>query len=227
MIKKYSNTYKVEPYLAYEFSKAKSYHDKHIKIYEEMLKANDNDFLRHHLEYLKSIDDIDFFLDITEGLEIDDETGDAYSTNNPDGKYDTCKIGKNLSLPLVTKDGKEVYSERKGNVDWGKIHLNNKETYEFVWDSIVDGTVTPETDDEKKLYDNMKNRKEYFRNFKDRDTYVNSNTAFWGYAFLSDKTGWVEMGDKDQFEWVCRFFDTFVKPLDGNTMISVYECYRV
>lgn len=230
LIKKYSSSYKVEPYLAYEYSKAKEYHEKHIKIYEEALKkldGADNEYIKQHLEYLKSIDDIDFYLDITEGFDIDDETGDAYTTSNPDCKYDYCKPGKNLSMPLINKKGEETFSETKENIDWDKIHLNNKYVYEFVWDSIVEGTVKPNNEDEQRIYDNMKNRKAYFKEFKDRDTYVISNTAFWGYAFLSEETGWVEMEKEDQFNWVCNFFDIFVKPLNDKTRISVYECMRL
>ena len=54
-----------------------------------------------------------------------------------------------------------------------------------------------------------------------------SNTSFWGYAFLSEKTGWVELEETvNQFEWVKNFFNRFIAPLGDNDKISIYECLR-
>ena len=54
-----------------------------------------------------------------------------------------------------------------------------------------------------------------------------SNTAFWGYAFLSEKTGWVELEDnEEQFKWVVNFYNKFIKPQSDDTLISIYECRR-
>jgi hypothetical protein len=231
LVKKYDSTIKVEPYVVLQFKNAGELHKKHIHFYEEMLlKLDPSDanykVAEEQLSLYREQSDIDFFADITEEYEIDEETGDAISDENPDGKYVSCKIGKNFSLPLINKNGEEVYSCRKSNVDWSKIHLANKEPYEFAWDSVMEGK-KPENDAEKNIYENMKNRVSYFNAYGNRENYVLSNTSFWGFAFLSEKTGWVELEDTvNQFEWVRSFFDRFIKPLGENEKISVYECVR-
>ena len=84
----------------------------------------------------------------------------------------------------------------------------------------------PVTKEEKLIYENMKNRTEYFKRFGTKENYVTSNTAFWGYAFV-DKNGWEELKDSDdQFEWMNNFYDRFIKNLPENSLISVFECYR-
>lgn len=231
LIKKYDNKLTVDPYVVYKFSDAKKYHEKYINVFKnllDMLDKNDPRYfhVKEQLSLYESEDDIEFYLDIAEGYDIDEETGDAMSTSNPDGKYDGCSIGKNFALPLIDKNGNETYSCRKKDVDWNKIHLTNQEVYAFAWDSVMEGKA-PKTDDEKNIYDNMKNRKEYFKHYGSRENYIMSNTSFWGYAFLSEKTGWVELEETvNQFEWVKNFFNRFIAPLGDNDKISIYECLR-
>jgi hypothetical protein len=68
---------------------------------------------------------------------------------------------------------------------------------------------------------------EYFKKFENKENYVASNTAFWGYAFLSEATGWMDGSDvEDQFEWMKNFYDVFIKNLPENTTITVYECKK-
>ena len=231
LIKKYDNKLTVDPYVVLKFTDAKKYHEKYINVLKELLKMLDkSDPEYFHTKELLNVyeneDDIEFYLDIADGYEIDEETGDAISTANPDGKYDGCSIGKNFALPLIDKHGNEVYSCRKKDVDWNKIHLINQEVYAFAWDSVMEGK-TPNTAEEKIIYDNMKNRKEYFNHYRNRENYILSNTSFWGYAFLSEKTGWVELEETvNQFEWVKNFFNRFIAPLGENDKISIYECLR-
>ena len=85
----------------------------------------------------------------------------------------------------------------------------------------------PKTEEDKIVYENMKNRKAYFEKYGDKKTYVISNTAFWGYAFLSEKEGWKELEPNvNQFIWVSQFFDRFIEPLDDNTLLTIYECVK-
>ena len=92
---------------------------------------------------------------------------------------------------------------------------------------MVMGNRKPETEEEKIIYENMKNRTEYFEYYGDIDTYVASNTAFWGYAFVTEDK-WLELTDGvSQIKWVTEFYDNFIKNLPENTLISVYECIRV
>ena len=228
--KPYSNKPLKKKVKVLEFSKAREYYDAKLKFYNDILEKDIDDEMKNlvtsKIEYMKSIDPVDYYLDISEEYEIDEETGDAYSYENPNGRYDVWRIGKELSLPLITKKGKETFSAKKADIDWSKIHMKDAEVYEFVWDAVMCGK-KPETEEEKTLYNNMKNRRAYFEHFGTRENYVVSNVAFWGYAFLSEKTGWVELEDNvDQIEWVRDFYTRFIEPLDDDTLITVCECIR-
>lgn len=229
IVSKYDKNNETEPHILYYKDKSKKYRENALNIYKFMLTDSTlSDSKKHYLEEIvESISDMtneEYF----EFLAIDktyDEDGNIITTENPDGKYDVCHIGKNLSLPLINKTGQEVFSELKGNVDWDKVHLTDPKAYEVAWDTVVEGK-KPQNDDEKTIYNNMKNRTQYFMTYGDRETYIKANTAFWGYAVV-DQNGWKELEDGiDQFEWVINFFDRFIKNLPDDTRISVYECAR-
>lgn len=231
LVKPYDNNIKVEPYKVYEFAKAREYREQYIEFYESLLKSkklteSERESINNAIEYYHSIDDIDFYLDLTKGQELDPETGDLISDRNPNGKYDVCHIGKNLSMPLINKNGEEVFSARKKDIDWDKIHLANKEVYERTWEMIMEGD-KPKNENEEIIYNNMKNRTAYFEFFITKDRYVLSSTAFWGYAVLDQKNGWRELEENmPQVEWVANFYDKFIKKLPNDTLISIYECFR-
>jgi hypothetical protein len=85
----------------------------------------------------------------------------------------------------------------------------------------------PNNEDEKVLYDNMKDKTSYFEKFEAKENYITSNTAFWGYAFLSEKTGWIDATDiEDQFAWMSNFYDVFIKNLSEDTKLTIYECTK-
>jgi hypothetical protein len=73
----------------------------------------------------------------------------------------------------------------------------------------------------------MKDKETYFKKFETKENYVVSNTAFWGYAFLSEKTGWVDASDtKDQFVWMAEYYNMFIKNLPEDTLLTIYECKK-
>lgn len=85
----------------------------------------------------------------------------------------------------------------------------------------------PTDGQEEHIYENMKNRTEYFSNFNSKDDYVMYNISFWGYAFLSEETGWKEYEEGiKQIDWVKHFYDKFIKPLPDNTLLTIYECKK-
>lgn len=219
------------PIVVYEFKKAKEYRKKKIKAYEEMLKNKNadsyiTDYVRGRLEEIKKMSDTDFYLELTEDYEIDDKTGNAFTYDNPYGKFISCRIGKDFSLPFILKNGEETYQAIKGDVDWEKIHLANTEPYEIAWDTVMENKL-PKTEDERTIYNNMKERKYYFSQFGSRENYIASSTAFWGYAFLSNETEWVELEENiNQFIWVTEYYDRFIKPLPETTKLTIYECIR-
>lgn len=230
LMDKYDLNKKVEPYVVYRFKDAAILKKHYIELLCGLLKSehlsdDEKEEIKDIIEDTKNKEDIQFYLDYTDGYDYDKETGDAISDINPDGKWTACNIGKIFSIPFVTKDGKNTFSELKGNIDWGRMHLFGSEIYETTWDVVMGGK-KPETELELKVYENMKNRIGYFQKFGCKEKYVASNTAFWCYGYV-DKNGWIELGDRDdQFEWMTKFYDKFVVPLSDNTLLTLFECRR-
>ena len=85
----------------------------------------------------------------------------------------------------------------------------------------------PNDEHEKVLFENMKNMTSYFKKFETKDNYIVSNTAFWGYAFLSDMNGWLDAeNEEDQFAWMSNYYDVFIKNLPEDTLLTIYECRK-
>ena len=90
---------------------------------------------------------------------------------------------------------------------------------------VMEGS-EPQNDNETQIYENMKARTAYFEKFGSKENYVLVNTAFWGYAFVSEN-GWIELeDDMDQFEWVKNFYIRFIEPLPDDTLLTIYECNK-
>jgi len=221
-----------EPRLVYRFKDVKKIKDSFIQVYENALAGELNpsqrEYIQLTLQDLAEMDDEEFYEDIVSNgeLEVDEETGDAYSTKNENGKWSFYNIGKIFSIPFLTKDGREVFQARKGEIDWPHIHLNGGEIYERAWEMVMDGS-KPKNDYEETIYKNMKDKRSYFEKFETKSNYVTSNTAFWGYAFLSEKTGWMDASEEDnQFVWMSNFYDMFIKNLPEDTLLTIYECKK-
>ena len=42
-----------------------------------------------------------------------------------------------------------------------------------------------------------------------------------------DENKWTELDETtSQFEWVKNFYDRFIKPLDDNTLLTIFECKK-
>lgn len=230
VMKPYNKNNEVEPYVKYKFKDAKKIKEKYIEIYEGILNNEnetvDKESLQDIVDDLKGMTVDEFYEDLTDGLEIDEKTGDAISTENIDGKYTYYSLGKLFSIPFLTKDGREVFQARKSEIDWEKIHLSGGEIYKRAWEMVMEES-EPTTDYEKTIFDNMKDKTAYFDKFETKENYVVSNTAFWGYAFVSDKRGWMDASESDsQFTWMSFFYDMFIKPLPDDTLLTIYECKK-
>lgn len=234
LMEKYDENLKVDKYIKYTYQSAKRLRENAIKLAEEIINNKDKfqltsyhvDYFREKANTLKNMSDFEYYSELTQGLYID-ENGDAWSTENKEGKYQTCKKGKNFSLPFLTIDGKESNSELKKNVKWDEMHMNPNTVvvYERTWD-MVHGKYEPSTPNEQKIYDNMKNMTEYFSKFKDKKEYVIHNCAYWNYAIV-DKNGWHDIDEaKSPIEWVATFYPIFIEPLDDNTKLTIYECTK-
>lgn len=226
----YDSMKEVEPYVVYKYADAESIKDKYLKMYEAILKsgelnAEEQKEVQAEYDDLKGTSAIEFFYEVTDQMEYNDD-GDAISRKNKLGKWKNFQLGKQFSVPFITNEGQETYQAKKSDINWSLVHLNGQEVYARAWEMVMEHS-KPENDTEKLIYENMKNRTTYFEKFGTKENYVASSTAFWGYAFLSKKTGWVELEDtENQFDWVTNYFDRFIKPLPEDTLLTIFECVK-
>lgn len=230
MIKPYDSNNEVEPYVVYEYAKRGEYRQKHIDILEKIVEMGQHpqlDLIKQRLEEIKEMDDIDFYLEITEGKPLDENTGNLMSNKNPNGRYDACTIGDEATVyPLILKsDDSQVFQARKGDVNWEKVHLYDKPLYERIWEMVIDGS-EPQNDIERECFDRMRFAKEYLKHYGTPEVYAINQSAFWGYAVVT-KDGWTELENNiDPIDWVANFYDTYIKNLSDDTLITIYSCYR-
>lgn len=228
LMDKYSFDLEVEPYIRYEYLKADKYQNNSIKALDNLLNNADKvglepqlkEGLERRIKALKKMTPFEYYRELTEGLYYD-ENGNALTTENPNGHWVTARIGKNFSLPLKLKDGTETYSAKADDIDWWAM---NEPTamYEAAWEMVMEGR-EPTNAAEERVYESMKDKIAYFSNFKDKDDYVTYSTSYWNYAFV-DKNGWVDMSDEDERKWITNFFERFVKNIDPNDTVTIYEC---
>lgn len=230
IVEKYGSDYKSEPYVKYKYLNAKKYQDTAIKAIQTMLDNVDTiglqptfkEALQARLDNLSKLTPFEYYRELTDGMYYN-EDGDALSEDNPNVKYNTCRIGRNFCIPLKLKDGSESYSALAKDVDWDAMNGDNKEVYEAAWELVVDGR-EPQNDQEKTIYESMKDREAYFENFKSKEAYVTYSTAYWNYAY-ADENGWVDVDDDGNEErWINDFFPRFVEKLKPNDLVSIFEC---
>ena len=230
IIEKYSSQYKVEPYIKYKYLNAETYQKGAIKAINGILKNEDmiglsptvKEVLEQRLETLHKLTPFEYYRELTDGLYYN-EDGDALSEENPNAKYNTCRIGRNFSLPLKLKDGSEAYSALAKDIDWDSMNGANKDVYGAAWELVVDGR-GPQTEEEKTIYEAMKDKDGYFSKFKSKEAYVKYNTSYWNYAY-ADANGWTDLDDDGNEEkWINEFYDRFITKLNPNDLVTIFEC---
>ena len=230
LVEKYGSDYKTEPYVKYKYLDAKKYQDAAKKSLKAVLDNADKigidpsvkEALEVRLDNLSKITPFEYYRELTNGMYYN-EDGDALSEENPNTKFNTCRIGRNFSLPLKLKDGTESYSALAKDVDWNEMNGKGKEIYEAAWELVMERR-EPKTEDEKTIYQSMKDKETYFQNFKSKEAYVNYSTAYWNYAY-ADKNGWIDVDDEGNEEkWINNFFQRFVENIDPNDLVTIFEC---
>lgn len=227
---KYDMSLQCEEFVKYRYCDAKKIHDNAIKVETALIdKAPElqlNDFqidgLKDNLKKIKNLSDFEFYQMVVQGLAIDDN-GNAVSTENVNGKWLTCNIGKNFSTPLLLKTGKEVYSAKVKDVDWENMRIANRKAYNRVWEIAVE-KVKPETEEDTRILETMGTAANYFAKFNSKEDYVNYSTSLWYYAFVDD-TKWEDLNDgKTDMEWITGFYDNYIAKLDGEAQVTIMEC---
>lgn len=227
----YDKNMRTEPRVVYRYSDAAKLRDHYIKVYRAITSSDTvpegpfKEDARDKLAVIESQVPEEFYLDLTEDYERDKETGDALTTENPDGKWSSYRLGKLFSIPFVLNDGTETFQARKGDINWELMHLHGGEIYGRAWEMVMEGS-EPANDHERQIFENMRARTAYFEKFGTKENYILVNTAFWAYAFVT-KDGWLELEeDMDQFKWVGTFYETFIDPLPDDTLLTIYECVK-
>lgn len=233
LIAKYDENLPCEQQVVGFIDKAAFYRAQWIDICRKFADNDDigemgKELYKERLEFLldDNNDDIDCFIEIFGEYEIDENTGNAVTNRNMDGKYAVAQLASHFAYPFLLKDGSNSFSAKKGDIDWDTIQTHNYHNYELAWEFAVEGK-KPNGEHEETIYNNVKNHKNYFLNYGDKETYVKSNTCFFGYAFV-DSEGWFDIDDSNmaQMDWVINFYDTFIKNLPDDTLLSIYECVR-
>lgn len=231
LMAEYDKNTVVAQHVVYEHSKIPEIRGRFIEQYtmamNEGLNETQKEYVRATIQDLAEMDDEEFLNELAEEENlIIDEEGNLCSTANPNGKWSSYTIGKLFSIPFITTDGREVFQAKKSEIDWPHVHLNGGEIYARAWEMVMDDA-KPTNDYEVMVYENMRDKRHYFEKFGSKENYVTSNTAFWGYAFVSDKTGWIDASDnQDQFAWMSNFYDMFIKNLTDDTLLTIYECRK-
>ena len=232
MMDKYSLNLNVEPYIKYKYLDAKKYQTTAIKVLTKLLAEEDKiginptvrEGLKERLKVLESLTPFEYYRELTEGLYYD-EDGNALSSENKEGHWKTCRIGRNFALPLKLKNGTEAYEAKVSDIDWEALHRNNQEVYRSAWEVVMEGR-EPQTDEERKIYESMKDRTAYFLKFNSKEDYVNYSTSFWYYAYVDEHQGWLDVDNYggDEMSWVNNFYDRFVTQLNPNDTVTIFEC---
>ena len=237
---KFSMDKKVSEYVKYRYSDAHQIKQNHLKLLKGIMDSDILKLTERQRDYYKdlyldieSTDDFDYYVQYANGCRFDEENFDAYSTENPFAhyKYEKCyqerleKTGEEASFsnPFILLDGTKAYVAKKGDIDWDRMHLYNTQLYERVWELCVDND-KPISDNEKTIKENMKNRNDYFANFKDKEEYAMHSCSFWCYGVIDINGDYHEVdytvSDK---EWVRGFYDKYVESLPDDTTLSIYE----
>lgn len=191
------------------------------------------EMLHNEIEDIEDMSEIEYFMSVTEGCTYDENTGDAYKEFNPNAFYKSVRSPQKIfeekgeesgfCNPFKLKEDYISYSAEKGEIDWSKNHLYNKHVYEIAWDLIVNGK-KPRTEAEKTIQENMKNRRGYFNNFKDKDDYVSYSTSFWTYGVATkDKYEDIDELGLNGNDWIKNFYDKYIKNLSDDTLLTLYE----
>src|SRR5574344_1786238 len=143
LLKKYDMSLQVEPYIKYKFLDAKKIKKNAEKMLTNFLKSDSSvklsesvkKYFEEKLSDTKDMTDFEYYQKISDGL-IYDSNGNAISTENPNGRWKTYRIGRNLCIPLELKNGEKSLQARAGDINWNAKHMANTETYEIARDMV-------------------------------------------------------------------------------------------
>ena len=228
LMEQFSINKKVEKYIIYKVSDAKKLYQTTLTTLRHMIETLSQDtknqsyvnMLSYKLMEYEAMTDIEYFSAFTQDYEHDEE-GNAWSDDNPWGKWIDYTPSDKYSIPLILKDGSITYQAKKKDIDWEKMHLANAQKYISTWEITQCGK-EPCTEEEKRIKEVMKDYAPLVAEYKTQDDYVKYNTSYWNYAVINHGV-WEDMENKNSFEWIVSFFNNFIEPLNDDDLITIFE----
>lgn len=223
LMEKYKITNNATLTLKYRYSDRQQIKNKMLEYIDASIKFSKGDakaMLETQYNFIKNLTPEEYFQVISEGCTYD-EDGNAFTSENLDGKYDYYQKSNHFSIPFVTTDEKEVMSAQNDEIDWSKLHKKDAHVYERVWEMVIEGQ-KPQDKEEATWYNNMSEHKAYLEKFKDKDSYVRYCSSYWAYAYL-DENGWKDASESDMEEWVDNFYDKYIVPLKPSDKLTLFE----
>lgn len=242
LLKKYSKRTKVKPYLTMRRKNVSDVKKKHLKFLETLLKQEYEMLSDAEIDYytdryreiskMKTIgspqtSEDDYYHMMTEGCVYSEETGDAYTTQNPYGKFSSyylCEGSSNFVEPFQLLDGGTSFSVAKGEVDWSFMH-NDKVRMALqkrTWELLVENDA-PTDEAERRVKENWKNRIEYFSDFGTLEHYLSHMCSFWAFAVVSEEGYHCCDYKEDVLEWKKDFYNRWVADLPEETRLTLAE----
>lgn len=225
LMEEYNANKKVEKYIKYQFKDVLNIKENTLAFLSALLnqKNINKSLIEEEIADINEMSDIEFYSSLTKDLECDDD-GNAWTSDNPNGKWTEYQPSSIYSTSLRLLNGQTVFQSKKKHIDWNTMHGFQSEMYSNVWDMVINDKKPSNFHDEI-LYNNMKGHKNYLLQFKTKDNYISYNTSYWNYAILN-KNGWDDANDKPIDEWIKNFYKTFIEPLDDEELITIYE-YKI
>lgn len=161
----------------------------------------------------------------------DPETGNLYTTSNPNAKWDWYTVGGRWSNMLVTKDGRED-TAKMSDVDFSPSPEAKKRAERF-WEVCVEHQPAQEEEKFFSLY----NEEFYLKRYGDKETYARMQAAFTTYAAVTPDGKWHEPGqmgwfgfssetDDDARDWAENYYARFIEPyVNTGHHITIVDCH--
>lgn len=144
----------------------------------------------------------------------------------PQHRLEVTGEESSFSNPFLLKGDYISYSAHCNEIDWEAM-MSNTEVINFnsdVWD-VAHGAV-PKDETLKHIASVMKDKREYFSNFSNKEEFVKYNTSLWYWGIIDESDCYHDslVDDIPLKEWVVNFYDKFILPIkDKDPLLTIYE----
>lgn len=160
-------------------------------------------------------------------------SGEVYSTQNPNIKWNHYKIGGEWNNLLRLKNGKRATEALIKDIDFSP----DMERYQKAllwWENNIDRR-EPQQGEERLPEWLIPNRAYYDKLYGSKETYAKMATLFHTFAILTPNGEWYEKAKIDKsgidintyqtdFIWESNYYDFFIRPADPEWKLTIVEC---